>query len=263
MNLDIFNIVYICSYFIIYSFMGWILESIYKTFYAKRFVNSGFLHGPFCPIYGIGALIMHMFLDVFKEKPIVLFVVSILILSILEYIVGLLLEKIFNTKYWDYSDSKFNIQGRVCLFNSVIWGFLGVIFTYLIHPIITKEINSIPNNILEYSVILVMLYVLVDAIVTIFNVKNMDVKLRKLNELSDSLKEKLDELKSLKENVELKSIKLQEIQKVIDELKYKQTKIKRKLLRQTNRLRKAFPTMKSDKITEFLTQKIEIIKKDK
>lgn len=263
MNVDIVNIVYICSYFIIYSFMGWVLESIYKTIYAKKFVNSGFLHGPFCPIYGIGALIMYMFLEEFKEKPIALFIVSIILLSILEYIVGVLLEKIFNTKYWDYSDSKFNIQGRVCLFNSIVWGFLGVVFTYVIHPFIEKEINNIPNNILEYSVTLIILYILVDAVVTIFNVKNIDVKLRKLNELSDSLKEKLDELKSLKENVELKSIKLQEMQKAIDELKYKQTKIKRKLLRQTNRLRKAFPTMKSDKITEFLTQKIEIIKKDK
>lgn len=263
MSLDIFYIIDICSYFIIYAFMGWILETVYKTIYAKKFVNSGFLHGPFCPIYGIGALIMYIFLEIFKENQLILFIMAILILSIWEYIVGLLLEKIFNTKYWDYSDKKMNIQGRVCLFNSIVWGFLGLTFTYIIHPFITQEISKIPQNILQYLVLLIMFYILVDAIVTIFNVKNMDVKLRKLNELSDSLKEKLDELKLLKENVELKSIKLQEIQKVIDELKYKQTKLKRNLLRQTNRLRKAFPTMKSDKITEFLTQKIEIIKKDK
>lgn len=263
MSVNITYIFHIFSYFIIYSFMGWVLETVYKTIYQKKFINSGFLHGPFCPIYGIGAIIMYIFLNIFKDNPIFLFIMAILILSVWEYIVGLLLEKLFDTKYWDYSDKKFNIQGRICLWNSIIWGILGIVFTYIIHPFVMDKLNEIPQNILEYVTILIMFYILIDGIVTIIKVRSIDVKLRKLNELSDRLKEKVEELKMLKENIELKSIKSQEIQKIIDELKYKQTKLKRKLLRQTNRLRKAFPTMKSEKITEFLNQKIEIRKKDK
>ena len=126
MDIDIIKIL---TYFIIYSFLGWLLESVFKTILEKKIVNSGFLHGPFCPIYGIGAIIMYLGLNNFSKYPILVFILGFLILSIWEYIVGWGLEKLFNTKYWDYSKNKFNIKGRVCLMNSLFWGVLGMIFT--------------------------------------------------------------------------------------------------------------------------------------
>ena len=101
MNSD--TILYFIAYFILYSFAGWLLESVSKSVIEKKFVNSGFLTGPLCPIYGCGAVIMMLCLSFLKDKPILLFFAAFFILSIWEYIVGVILEKLFKTKYWDYS----------------------------------------------------------------------------------------------------------------------------------------------------------------
>ena len=125
-------------YFIIYSFLGWIMESVFRSILEKKLINTGFLIGPLCPIYGLGACIMFLFLENLSNNVILLFIVSFVILTLWEYIVGVLLEKIFHTKYWDYSNYKINIQGRICLTNSLYWGALGVIFIKIIHPLVQK-----------------------------------------------------------------------------------------------------------------------------
>ena len=129
------------AYIIVYSFLGWVLESVYKTILGKQLVNSGFLRGPVCPIYGLAAAIMLLTLKSLENNVILLFIVSFFCLSIWEYIVGLFLEKLFKTKYWDYSNLKFNIHGRVCLKNSMYWGVLGVAFIKIIHPDILPDYN--------------------------------------------------------------------------------------------------------------------------
>ena len=101
MNIDI-NIFQLITYFIIYSFLGWVMESIVRTIAEKKIINTGFLYGPFCPIYGFGAIIMLLFLKTFDKNWIILFLASFVILSLWEYLVGVLLEKMFHTKYWDY-----------------------------------------------------------------------------------------------------------------------------------------------------------------
>ena len=99
-------------YFFLYSIIGWILESVYKSILEKRVINSGFLHGPYCPIYGFGAVIMLIFLENFEHNLILLFLMGFFILSIWEYLVGFVLEKVYHTKYWDYSESRFNIKAE-------------------------------------------------------------------------------------------------------------------------------------------------------
>lgn len=133
----------ILIYFIIYSFLGWVMESTVRTIAERKLINTGFLRGPFCPIYGIGAIIMFLFLDSLENKPVILFFVAIIVLTIWEYVVGVLLEKMFQTKYWDYSNKKFNFQGRICLSNSICWGILGVVFVKYIHPFIQSLIAKV------------------------------------------------------------------------------------------------------------------------
>ena len=137
------------AYFIIYSFFGWVMESVLKTYLQKKPVNSGFLYGPFCPIYGFGAIFMFLFLQGFKDSIILLFIIAFFSLSIWEYIVGWLLEKIFHTKYWDYSDHKINFQGRICLTNSIFWGLLGILFVKYLHPFIQKIMEQIDTRTTE------------------------------------------------------------------------------------------------------------------
>lgn len=249
------------TYFIVYSFMGWVMESFFRTIVEKKFINTGFLHGPFCPIYGIGAIIMFLFLNNYKDNMILVFILGFFVLSVWEYVVGWLLEKIFHTKYWDYSENKCNIQGRVCLMNSLFWGVLGVVFIKFIHPFVTELLAKVPANILTIMMLALGIYLLIDAIVTIVKVKKIDIRIIKLAELNETIKTKLNELKELTDNS--KSPKFESLQLKVEELKLQQIKLKKMLLRQTIRLKKAFPTMKSERITEFLSQKIEEIKNNK
>ncbi len=252
-------IIKIMAYFIIYSFFGWVMESVLKTYAQKKPVNSGFLYGPFCPIYGFGAVFMFLCLNRFENNILLLFIIAFFTLSLWEYAVGVLLEKLFHTKYWDYSEKKFNIKGRVCLMNSLFWGFLGVIFIKFIHPWISAKIDLISANILTFNVIMITIAIIADTIVSAIKVSNIKVKLEKLKEITESLKEKIEEL-------DKKQVNKENLQKVIEELKYKQTELKRKLIRQTNHLKKAFPTIKSDtieKINEFLKEKKENVRKSK
>lgn len=249
-------IVRIITYFIVYSFLGWVMESVLKTALQRKPVNSGFLYGPFCPIYGFGAIFMFLFLQGFKDNPILLFIIAFFVLSLWEYLVGWLLEKIFHTKYWDYTENKFNIKGRVCLMNSLFWGFLGVVFIRYMHPFIMEKIDLIKTNDLLFITGTLSIIMIVDLIVSIIKVKHITVNLEKLKEITNTIKEKIDEL-------ETKQITKEALQEVIEELAYKQTVIKRKLLKQTNRLKKAFPTMKSDaieRINDFLKEKKESIR---
>lgn len=232
------KIIYILDFFLVYSFAGWVLESVYKTICTKRFVNSGFLYGVFCPIYGIGALIMYLFLSI-CNNPITVFLTGFVVLSVWEYIVSWGIEKIFHETYWDYSNYKFNINGRVCLLNSIFWGVLGVIFTYIVHPFVETQIIKINDILLIVITVTLLIIMLIDAIISIIKLNDISKKLETIKEIRKEIKGKLQELKATKNAKE-------SIQLMINDLKEKEIKLKEKLVKQTDRIRKAFPTMKSE-----------------
>ena len=256
----------ILLYFIIYSFLGWIMESTFRTIKEKKIINTGFLKGPFCPIYGFGAIIMFLFLDQFENKPILLFFIAMIILTIWEYIVGVLLEKIFKTKYWDYSDHKFNFQGRICLTNSIYWGVLGVVFVKYIHPFIQGIISKVDIQILYYISSIITVVFLVDMIASIIKVKNISIKLEKIEELNKEIKEKLKEIKMLSIEAEKtleENVTPENIQIIVEKLKRKRNRTIVRLYKNVYRLKKAFPAINTTEITEILSKKIEIKKKQK
>ena len=124
--------------FLLFSVVGWILELIYRSLITKKIVNPGFMTGCVVPLYGFGAIILNFvckfFLDVdFKISIVSIFIISMILLSTLEYITGYILFKFFNMKLWDYSDQKFNINGFVCLKFSFVWGFLSLIYFYFVY----------------------------------------------------------------------------------------------------------------------------------
>ncbi|MCD7838275.1 MAG: hypothetical protein LUG65_05110 [Clostridiales bacterium] len=121
-------------YFVWYSVLGWMMETTYCSIGQKRFVNRGFLHGPFCPIYGVGALLMVLGLSHFMGNIPLFLVASIVTMSAWEYFVGWVLETTTHIKYWDYSNEKCNLKGRICLRNSLIWGAVSYVALYWIHP---------------------------------------------------------------------------------------------------------------------------------
>lgn len=243
------------TYFFIYSFLGWCIESAFKSICEKKLVNSGFLYGPFCPIYGYGAIIMYIFLEDVSSKPFITFCLGFVVLSIWEYAVGVFLEKVFHRKYWDYSKNKFNLQGRVCLLNSIFWGILGVLFIDVIHPFITDLLYKIDYNTILYFDIIIAIIFVIDTIISIISNFSIAEKLKHVEELNDSIKEKLEEIKQKGKNVE------QSLQDTLDDLKEKRAKIIRKSYRQIVRLKKAFPSLKSEEFSKFLSEKKEFFKK--
>lgn len=248
-----YNFINILIYFITYSFLGWIMESTFRSICEKKLINTGFLKGPFCPIYGTGAIIMILFLKKFSNNLILLFFVSIIVFTIWEYIVGILLEKIFHTKYWDYSDNKFNFQGRICLMNSIFWGILGVVFIKYIHPFIENVVQKIDIRILTVIYSIIALGMLVDMIRSIIKVKNIQATLNKIDELNKEIREKIKEIKE-----DGKADILENIQNLVEQLKYRRDKLTLKLYKNVYRLKRAFPAINTKEIAEILNKKIEL-----
>lgn len=252
------------TYFVIYSFAGWVMESIFRSFCEKKWINTGFLNGPFCPIYGIGAIIMYIFLEGFKDNSILLFLVSLFVLTVWEYLVGCLLEKAFQTKYWDYSDHQFNFQGRICLSNSIYWGILGIVFIRFIHPFVQQRLAMIDMGWIKAIVTVTAVLMLIDAIVSIIKLKTIQSTLDKIENLNHQIKEKLEELKAVSANKEEEKNSMKEnLQKLVEELDHRKNQTIRHLYRRVYRLKKAFPAVDTKEIAEVLNKKIEFKKKEK
>ena len=254
----------ILTYFIIYSFLGWVMESIVRTVCEKKLINTGFLHGPFCPIYGIGSIILFLLLRNFENRLVLLFFSGIIVLTFWEYIVGVMLEKIFKTKYWDYSDQKFNFQGRVCLVNSICWGVLSVLLVKYIHPFIESLVSKVDITLLYYIIGIIAIFMFIDMIISIVKVKNIQSTLEQVEKLNKEIKEKLKEIKVLKKEKDTeKAISTESIQQVVEKLKKKRNRTIIHLYRNVHRLKKAFPAINTKEITEVLNKKVEKYRRKK
>ena len=150
--------------FIIYSIIGWIMEVTIVSAQKKKITARGFLIGPWCPIYGFGALFITLLLKKYYEDPLVLFIMSFLLGTILEYVTSYLMEKLFHARWWDYSDHRFHINGRVSLTTSLGFGTLGLILVYIFNPFFLKIIKNIPTLIFNIIMIIIFLIFISDVI---------------------------------------------------------------------------------------------------
>ena len=132
-------------YFVLYSFLGWCCESLYCSVKQKKWVNRGFLNGPFCPVYGFGALLVLFLLRNVRHSFLALFLSGMVVTSVLEYITSVILERLFHMHWWDYSHMRFNVNGRICLLNSCEFGLLSVLVVMYIHPALRHLIDQIPG----------------------------------------------------------------------------------------------------------------------
>lgn len=132
-------------YFYIYCFLGWVFESCYVSLMNRKWVNRGFLHGPFLPIYGSGAVMMLFVSAPFKDNLILTYFAGLAGATLLELVTGMLMEALFKVRYWDYSKQKFNFKGYICLSSSIAWGFFTIIMNELIHPCIEKVLTYVPK----------------------------------------------------------------------------------------------------------------------
>lgn len=177
--------------FIIYSFIGWIGEIIFSIIQSKKAVNRGFLMGPWCPIYGCGCLLLVTLLSKYSTMPFALFALSILICSLLEYFTSWIMEVIFKMRWWDYSDLKYNINGRICLESIIPFGLIGVLVVMFVNPFLLKLLNLIPKIILNITAVILLAIFILDVIISsnvIFNFKSV---------IKDSRKDSTEAIKKL------------------------------------------------------------------
>ena len=160
---DGISVFYYVALFAIYSFLGWVIEVIYRSITQRKFVNAGFLYGPFIPIYAIGAafiIILQFFFHTWHIVP--RFIIFGLTLTVLEYAVGFLSEKIFKMTLWDYSETKLNLNGRVCFQFSILWSALALFFVTFIHPIVLSNVLILDALYIKVAAVTFLIYCLID-----------------------------------------------------------------------------------------------------
>lgn len=188
-------------YFIFFSFVGWSWESFQYTIENKKFINRGFLKGPYCPIYGWGGLIIIAFLHNI-DNVFALFFCGSLLCTALEYMTSLILEKIFNKRWWDYSSYRFNLHGRICLICSTTFGVLSVLLVKLVQPFMDRMIVYFPENGIHCIFMITFTAYIVDNLYTFYHMSNSIrtafpfdkfKKLSAVPQLSNSAKLKISE----------------------------------------------------------------------
>lgn len=183
------ELLYAYTYFIVYAFLGWVCEDIYCGIGKRKFINRGFLYGPYCPIYGFGALLVIYPLLMVSKHPIVVFIFGMVLTSILEYITSFVMEKLFATRWWDYSTYPFNINGRICLQNSLLFGLMALVVVYGLHPIVSRFVERIPLGFLVIFLIMFTIFFVIDIVNTV-------IVLLRRKKVFLKLKEDIDELRA-------------------------------------------------------------------
>lgn len=215
------------------------METIVCSIPAKKLVDRGFLIGPYCPIYGFGALSIILLLKRYMNDYIIFFVMSIVICSLLEYITSYFMEKLFKARWWDYSNKRFNINGRICLTNSIAFGIIATVIMYFLNPEIEFVISKIPNTTLEVLSIILFVIFTVDYIISsrlMLSFKDTleKVKLDNTEEITERIKEALRE----------KSIFTRRIVQAFPNVKVKIDHIKEKVAYERENLRKEVEKLK-------------------
>lgn len=188
--------------FVLYSFLGWLCETIFCSVPARKFVNRGMLMGPFCPIYGFGALLVIALLMPVADTLWLLYICGVLVTSVLEYLVGFGLERLFHMKWWNYSDHKLQLHGRVCLTNSLLFGLLVVVVMRFVHPFVWRMVGGIAVSVLPWLSLAVYTYFVADTVITVHSILQLNGKLQQMHDIVEELKAKSIEYKDvLQQNI--------------------------------------------------------------
>lgn len=229
-------------YFALYSIIGWAMETIYCSLLAQKFVHRGFLIGPVCPIYGFGALAVVWVLTPFHGHPELVFLFGMILTSVLEYTASVLLEKLFKKSWWDYSDRRFNVNGRICIRNSAFWGILSVLLIYVLQPFFAGMLTKMPEAIrTPFSVTLLLLFS-IDLILSVQSTLDFNREMRKLSELTELIDLKRIELKASVEA--FRDEQKEKLEAELTELINQQEERLTFFLRRMHRILDAFPHMR-------------------
>lgn len=280
------QIYFFILYFFTYGFLGWCTEVAYATVKQRRFVNRGFLNGPICPIYGIGVGVVVQFLTPVEDNLILLYVTSTLLVTVIEGLTGLFMDRIFHHKWWDYSNQPWNIGGYVCLMFSFIWGAACVMIVKVIHPLLHKGLSLIPAIVGVLLIIVLGTVLSADLYVTASGILKLNRRLEAMEKIAAELRELSDKVgENIHENVMDTMEKQEEGRKKLEvvaaefkvklenaseeqkeriyELKSRYKDLKEHGNRVSRRLLRAFPRMESRRHKDILEEVKLFIRKDR
>lgn len=169
---DLYHLV---AAFIAYSMLGWLLESIYMSFCNRKMTNRGFGKGPFCPIYGFGAVIGYILLSPFKGNYFGIYIIGALSATLFEYLVGITMIKFLGSLWWDYHDKPFNYKGIICLESTLAWGFYAVGIVYFLQNALYGLVDHIHRKVGIIIIVTTLLLVMLDYSMQFIRLFDIDI----------------------------------------------------------------------------------------
>ena len=167
------DIYHLMACFHIYSMLGWLVESIYMSICERKLVNRGFAKGPFCPIYGFGAVIGNMVLSPLAGNYVILYLVGAVLATTFEFLVAMLMTKLLGSFWWDYNEKPFNYKGMICLESTVAWGFYAIIVVGFLNKAIISFVDRFDRQIGVYAVIVILVAYSFDFVVAFARAKGV------------------------------------------------------------------------------------------
>lgn len=190
-----YNLTQWLLFFYIYSFFGWCIESSYVSIRKKKFVNRGFMRGPFLPLYGSGAVLLLFVTIPVRDSLILSFIFGAAAATVLEYITGACMEALFKVRYWDYSNNPFNLHGYVCLGTSLAWGFLTIVMLRIVHEPVEHLVLSINQTVQDILAAVLTVYVTADMALSFraaLDIRAMLEKMTRVKEEMEKMQGRLD-----------------------------------------------------------------------
>ena len=206
--------------FFFYCFCGWVWESCYVSLRPHRWVNRGFLHGPLLPIYGSGAIII-LFATLPVENDLrLVWLLGMLAATVLEYVTGAVMERLFQVRYWDYSKQKFNLNGHICLSSSIAWGFFSILLVRFLHPPVGRLLADVPAWLVDPAAIVLTAVFSADVVRSVQDALDLKEILTRVTEENEDLRRLAkraevaaafaeDDLRKFRERTEVEKLLLQ------------------------------------------------------
>lgn len=184
-------------FFYFYCFFGWVFESTYVSLRKRKFVNRGFMRGPFLPIYGSGGIMMLVVSMPFQDSLVLTYLAGCVGATVLELVTGLAMEALFKVRYWDYSNQKFNYKGVICLSSTLAWGGLTIFMTEILHKLVEKAVFRLPASLISVMTVLLSVVIVVDFTLSFkaaLDLRSVLVKLERVKDEMERIQKRLDVL---------------------------------------------------------------------
>lgn len=187
--------------FFLFSLMGWAGETTYRSLGEQRLINTGFLFGPMCPIYGTGALVFEICLTPLKNHWWLVLILGMVLADLVEYFTSLIMEKLFNARWWDYTDEFMNLNGRICLKHTSYWGIASMVYVYFVSPLYEYFISFASQNLRYIMLGVIFFFFLIDLFLTVRAALGIQKIMRSIDSLKAKISLAADSVKITAENL--------------------------------------------------------------